>query len=886
MPGVLQMPICKPFFARHDWYDTYVREIKQEEDDFRWQGHKAYPMRWEADGETLAVWIDRETMAPIGIETDELFVSAVAQDIEPLQGSETAIRWTITNKSDVRKQFLIDARGADGLDIDHREAFAVQPGASVEHVARVKVGESAKNSLDDGTAPVVRSVITYGHHEIELFTGMRARTPLNLGTSPGQIVARPGRPAIINLELHSELDEPVEGQLWVNTPDGVTADWREQSYEIEPKKWTSLPIAVTCEHAGLHKLDVRTTRKGAKEPIKETITVTALPAGGLVADVSEKSVRIETDSVRIEIKAKNGSVGLHNPINGDKLGGFGIRVGPPFTSSAAHRREFSLSFKMDGPQAVVRLTAEHEKVAGLLMTQVVRVSPTGLVTSQAWMENHSADLIESRLQFNVDRPWYDNLFGAIPLQEGIVTAPMSIWPRGHAETPRDPSAYPEPWHAWTDKGWAAGIAWGPAVNDVRLEWGPQLLGPQQPIEPGTQSRAISMAMYAQKGAWADARRVLNAWTGAKARSLAVRGLLKADIAPGVLLTVADETKTELVCTSAARRELPANVSLTCDPPLSANMEPLTLAELLPEKPHRKPVCLTVPGRPGVYTGRARIHNPLTAATTPFSVVRLGLGGDVDVQQKTDQAQNVWSIANGLTTIKVAPDFGPSVYAWEYQGENQLNSHFPEPKSFAFDYPYFGGIHPLVTPKGSWYWIGYLHKYNCDVEALTSTDVQGIPWQGVRLTSLPTHKDLKGMIIELDVLTVGQSPVLKAVLRVKNTRQAAHAVSMGLDVNLALGASPRELLLTGEGLRSEPHEQGMYAPQQRWAMLQNPATGRSAMTVADGDVIGGYSAGTDGKAFNTTEDVYLKELDTFERTYWYVLGDSPEAVRPFVALGAL
>jgi GNAT superfamily N-acetyltransferase len=60
IPGALQMPLARPFFDRHDWYASYVRVLEQHTDDERWEGIKVYRERWEADGESLTIWIDRE----------------------------------------------------------------------------------------------------------------------------------------------------------------------------------------------------------------------------------------------------------------------------------------------------------------------------------------------------------------------------------------------------------------------------------------------------------------------------------------------------------------------------------------------------------------------------------------------------------------------------------------------------------------------------------------------------------------------------------------------------------------------------------------------------------------------------------------------------------
>ena len=146
--------------------------------------------------------------AAVAVETDELFVAAIPQAIEALHGQEVQINWRITNKTDTVQRFLVDARGADGLEIDHREMFVVQPGAAVEHVAAVKVTEQTPWAKDDGDAPAVRSVITFGHDDVELFSGIRAHKPVEISTAVAELSVVPQQPQTILLRCRTASARP------------------------------------------------------------------------------------------------------------------------------------------------------------------------------------------------------------------------------------------------------------------------------------------------------------------------------------------------------------------------------------------------------------------------------------------------------------------------------------------------------------------------------------------------------------------------------------------------------------------------------------------------------------------------------------------------------
>jgi len=226
IPGALQIPLAKPFFEKHNWYDSYVRKLEQCEDDQRWEGLKVFTQHWEADGEALTIWIDREARAPVAIETDAVQVAAIAENITPLTGEPVNLRWRVINKTAQPLEVCLHAQGDKGLSIDHRDAFSVPAGQTVERVAEVKVDPDAGPEKDDGTAPAVRSLVRVGNDEVELFSGLRVKKALRLDSAPAQLSLTPGVATPINLQLHNERPQTTTVTLILTPPEGLALDHR------------------------------------------------------------------------------------------------------------------------------------------------------------------------------------------------------------------------------------------------------------------------------------------------------------------------------------------------------------------------------------------------------------------------------------------------------------------------------------------------------------------------------------------------------------------------------------------------------------------------------------------------------------------------------------
>jgi len=884
VPGVVQMPICKPFFERYDWYDTYVPTVTQHEDDYRWEGLKVYPMRWQANGESLAVWIDREAQAPVAVDTDDLFVAAIPRGIEALHGDEVTINWRITNKTDTMQRFLVDARGADGLEIDHREMFVVQAGATVEHVATVKVTDQAPFAKDNGDAPAVRSVITFGHDDVELFSGIRARKPIEISTDTPELSVGPGQPRTIGLQLQNRRAETAGGILRLYG-EGLKLSWQERKVEIPAEGFLSIPVELTTNDERVYTLEARLTVTGCDTPLIETLQVFSVGAGGLVSQAQRKSARIETDGLRVTVAAKRGEVTLTDKQTRNKLASFGPAMGPPFYHSEAQRREFSIALEQTAGRAIVRLSAESKAQPGLVLCQRVSIAPTGLVEATAWIENRGDLKREGTVRLSLDEGERDLLTTVVPLPEGIVTASAGWWPRLHGDIPRDPAAYAEPWQAWQGRGLAAGVAWQSGVCDIRPgHSGMYLRGAVEDLAAGECSTPLTVALYGHQGEWPDVRSRLLRWAEAPRQQLRVRAVAQATIEPGLLLTESDQVETTVRASSMLNRAFDGRIRLSCEPALRVDRDEWRAPGLIQGQGAEHSIQLTLPAqRVGVYGGEVELALPMLHTRTPFHVARLGLGGSVRVRSVRDRGHDVWQIENGTSQVKVSADYGPSAYSWLLDGEEQLASFYPETRGLAWVHPFYGGIFPVLLPKDSWCSEGFLHQAPRTAAPIETTDGWGLRWTGVRLTVEPAQEQLRDLLVEFDVTTLGHSPVLKMAYRLINRRAIARECLIGLNAMPSLGGAVEDLVLVSADDWHHDTLVGSSRWGQRWAAVVNPHSARAALLVSNRNAVGLWATAQVGRLFSSMYEVRLAANETHETSFYLALADNLDEARRYIVL---
>ena len=891
IPGALQLSLAKPFFAKHDWYRCYVRELTQEEDDQRWEGLKVFRQHWEADGESLTIWIDREARAPVAIETDALQVAAIVADIEPLAGSTVELRWRVINKGAEDLPVYLHALGDKGLEIDHRDAFVVPQGQTVERLGQVRVAVDAPTRKEDGTAPAVRSILRLGDDEVELYSGLCARPPLTLDTAPAEITLSPGVSQAIDVQLHSEVDHPLEVTLHLTPPEGLNVGWRCRRVSLPAKGHVTAPLSLTCAEEGIYVLPIRLLpHDEALKPKSERISLFSLAAGGLLVQQEAKSARLESDAVRVSVAAKEGNIKLTHKDSRLMLVQASAGIGPPYYPSEFSNKGFELTVGERQGRATIHLAAEAKHYPGLWLHQEYGLSPSGLGVLCCYLENRGHETHSAHIQLGLRTSDREAERVALPLPAGVIHSRGRVYPVVWDDAPRDPAEYAEPWIAWERQGVAAGVAWDDTIAEIDAGWGLSLRSREFTLSPGARSPMVRFALPLASGNWRTVREMALRWAGrwrADDNVPSPRPPIWAQLEPRVLATVSKQVTATLQIGTACNRPIDGAVVMRHDRNLTIEPQEVTVSGLTRRTPRSQAVRMTLQeGAAGALRGELQVTHPFGEERSPFFVLRLGDQGPVTVSQGERQQQAVWTIDNGLCRFEVAPGFGPSLIAWIYEGQNQLYSAFPKPQGFSWLYPWFGGLHALLMPAEAHVWEGYLHRELFTATPLQAPDAAGLPWRGVRLSTRPEKKELHDLQVELDYLTVGHSKVFKYVYRLRNLRDAAQEVQTGNTLACRLGADPKGLVLRGEGLRRGATPRPLWAAEEDWGMLSNevgPQAGRTMLLLSrQGDVLL-EDGGQHGRVLGSSKRLRLARCETRELVYYLVLADSPDEAGEYLAL---
>lgn len=891
MPAILKMPCARYFFDRHDWYESLERQIDQHPDDETWEGLRVFTYRFASgDDEELTVRVDREARHVTAVETVELSAWATVDDIEPVRGGQTVLRWKLENRKDVPAAVALTAKETGDLSIDYHCRKTLGPGETISLEAPVSVSAKAATTDVKKTAPRVRTSIRWDDLPIDLATGIRPRVEMSFSVDPGEITLAPGAPRRVRVNLESQLAEDAEAQVRVTAPDGLSVDRSARSVVVPARGYGGFETVLEADRPGVFELTLsgRLEREGGPVDLADAkYAVFALAPGGLLYH-QDGAVRFENEIFRANVVAEGGQLKISDRATGRHLGTEGGRPIPPKWPSEYSESDFRLKAEEDGHGVVLTATYAPRKTAGLVFSRIIRLNAGPVITVEHALENTGFDPRTVRLYQFVTSGGADQAALALALREGILKARCSDRPAPDDHDFKTGDSYAESWGAFEMPHGTMGVLWPCGLDEV--EWnGNEFQSVSAETTCAPQSRVCfgALRLRVGDGGWQGVRRLWRHIRGETVRDVepAPRILdeIEASTDPPLAVVSGDGNDIRFRIAQWKSRKASGTVNFVmpdgwrCEPPW------VSFSEIDWRQPFEGSVRLSTSRPPGVYTGRMVLDSGERGAKVELPLVRLTDGSSVEVDEAESDGHRVYTIRNQRLEIDVTPSFLGTVSAIRDAGGecNHLASAFPEPGAFGWSYPWYGGLQPeIVLDHLSW--TASLEDETFVAEPV-SYRARGLEWTGLRQRAVLSGKASRGLTLELDTLTLGGGPVIKLVWRLLNGSDAHRRLRGGWHLFLKPdGEMGDTVLFSADGERKQ---RPWYVEQDggHWAAAANPRTGRTFVLVSTGNGVRMDSWGDDGGHLKQMRGHEVAARGISEETAYLVLAGSREEARRYAVL---
>ena len=667
MPAILEMPCTRYFFDRHDWYASLERRIDQRPDDEIWEGLRVFTYRFAArkapasggaagsggeetgsgvdeagpagEREELTVRVDREARHVTAVETAELSAWATVDDIEPVRGGQTVLRWKLENRKDAPATVALTAKETGDLSIDFHWRKTLGPGETVSLEAPVSVSAKAEAVDVKKTAPRVRTTIRWDDLPMELATGIRPRVEMSLSVDPGEITLAPGAPRRVRVTLHSQLAEDVEAQVRVTASDGLSVDRSARSVAVPARGYGGFEIVLEADRPGVFGLTLsgRLEREGGPVSLADAKhAVFALAPGGLLYH-QDGAIRFENEIYRANLEAEGGQLKISDRATGRSLGTEGGRPIPPKWPSEYSESDFKLKAEADGSGVVLTATYAPRKAPGLVFSRIVRLNAGPVITVEHTLENTGFDPRSVRLYQFVTNGGADQAALTLPLREGILKARCSDRPAPDDQDFKTGGSYAETWGAFEMPHGTMGVLWPGGLDEV--EWNGfefQSVSEETTCAPQSRVSFGALRLRVGDGGWQGVRRLWRRIRGEPAEegepAPRILESFEASTDPPVAVVSGDETDIRFRIAQRRSRKASGTVSFDmpdgwrCDPPW------VSFSEIDWRQPFEGSVRLATSRPPGVYTGRMVLDSGERGAEVELPLVRLTDGSAVEIDE--------------------------------------------------------------------------------------------------------------------------------------------------------------------------------------------------------------------------------------------------------------
>ncbi len=791
-PAARRHPLAAVFFAKHDWYETHVRELSLEEDVMTRGKVKIYEYLWRAtDGDFLRLVFDRQSWGIIEIENNDLSASCSLPDEKLVAGVPHPVRWRIVNKKPDPVRISLTASADPGVEVKKREALEVTDAAELE--GTFVINPNIEEKTHEPKAAVLRTDLVIDGVGIELTAGIAVRQAVDISIDAVRSTLTSGTPQDALLTLRSNLDEACTARLRVTPAGGVNVNAGERRVALDPKGGAELSAPVTAPHAGPVALDVETTAVVGRKaiPVKtRRIDLLAVDRGGVSGGVGEQGALLCGGGLMVSANLRNGQISIFHrlrALRSRRLDLYSPKLGPPFAGDDLFQEKAEASVERDAFGVVLRLRTRSVLRPGVMLDRRIAVGQGPLVRVSDTVINGST----LPLDLSLVQGWGIRIGASfvVPRKQGVYRQAAGSGGRDldDLRLPEEGEAWPEGWIcAEKEDGCAAGMLWDRAERVGPGTWVRLRAGR---VKPGESKQLHPIYAFAGDGNWQTVRAWWQTLFGSvpeiETSPAPAHRPIEFGIEPGPLLIAGGKAEATLRLSHVGEYKLNGELILEESTGLRSDVASVKVSGLCESNPVVRKVEFRPTERARPETEDIGVRFETGEAVYRFSGRTLILPRNAcQVQVSRQEKGRVIVVDNGILTAKVAPSFMGSVISLQREGREYLNSSYPDTAPRGWMNPWHGGISPVYDRLED-----TLYKERFRYRVIERKGRQGLVWRGVRVHCRIAQEHARGQSIALEYLLAPGADVLAILVSCRDELGISAQGDVGFHVWPGFAASP-------------------------------------------------------------------------------------------------
>ena len=779
MPFLLGRTEFRDFLGDADWYDCFARELEVEPDEQRTgTGREVFNYLFKIGDDSLMAEFDRRGRILSALETYSFSASiernrgtifygkAVSVSIE---GSSLPKELEIVSHKYLSAPELVSRNEASkGFDIIPEPVEVPVP--------------------DRDRSPRVSTVLP-GENPLSIGIGIRAEEPVSILSSPVRRVAPGQKELALDIKKLVEsdsfrLEASLNGEVFLN-----------ETLNLEDSIFQQVTIPLPELSGGPAELGL-TLFQGGKAGAEEKIVLVSGPFTDTPeAFLTRKTAVIVGKDISLQISrtGASGTIWIPGENDREKMAGYvRISAGPPYWNSDLLHKVYDFELE-DG---CVTAETVWPSRPGLKFETRYRINPAGFVEIESSVINESSS--GQKVSFIAN--WNGGLpFAAgqriIPLKKGLFVCPevYNQIPDMSEDYPRDTAQLAAPWLAVSSSNMAL-MAWFPGWH--KLQYG-RPVTKDMTTPPGERVQSPPFRVLLSRGDLKDLlinARILGWDTGS---SLDRTGFIDHNIEPvmgeGYELKLSHNLLGKRSGAISINGVIETEGSISSGSSISATVRKTGEAE----------ISLDIAGRESVF---------------PVRIIS-GSAPSAELSEK----DGILTISCGRLAALIDPSEFGHVYSLHLDGVEYLMSSHPGPSDFAWEKPWFGGIHPRINDRNKPF---RLDSVDCSWKEF-QTPAGGLQEKGWEMHWAVDHKKYGSLDLTWKVSMLPDVPLLKTSFY----PQAVHDAYLGAEFDirgfLSPGGEHDKVILTAQSsppLRQGRAHAGAWLDAGSWGRVETPGRG--------------------------------------------------------------
>lgn len=760
IPSVLQTGAVKPFFEQLDWYRDSVREISVAPDGRKENGFDYFTYAWEKDGLKLKMEYERTGRGLRLIETEDYLIKVSI----PLQhqlpfGSSYPVIYEAVNKSGKPLTLQIKGVSNPNISFELEETRTVEAAERVEGQFRVHPVEEEQNAYQ--THPVVEAELLINGQPAVFKLGIEPKYPVKLRlTLPDRTMLYKGES--FELDITAENEYATESLFSFSLPEDEVLAFDQPVVQIKvpAKARKTLTVSAQLKECGIwnQKLAI-TAQTGSLEAavIEQEVSLVFPGTEAAFGGKTDKGWLISSGRYSAHLDRSSNTLELYE----DRQKALGLmypKFGLPYTNEFKKSPAEQVTTYPDGEAMVLEARYKLDSTReGLLLTTVIKLHRNGIIERYHQLHNQSgADFTEP---LHLKESFGFSLEGAvipyrgqyIDLKHGTDAVSPDYW---------DVQNLTENWLYADDGLVTRGITW---PEDHRLQRDHWLYAVEHqlgifPSGGSIQTGPLRVALGTWSS-WQDFRAF------AQLHSSSRNGLPSNSRQMDLSLNGGNpflNGTSELTLHEQKMSFLEGEITLASElGSIAKKSLVITAEQQLAE------AGLTFTPAKNVQADLLHVQLDMETFESSESYLVFPVTGN-GVGRKSSETEygEVLTANNGVLQIQVNSSFAPALFSLQVQGEEWLDSSYPEPQPKSWWNPWTGGIFTGIEGLSRL----TLQEEPREAAFAELTDNKGNGWSGIRVSIKGTHnRKLQGLTLNHYFLLLPGVPVLASVVQiVQNT----------------------------------------------------------------------------------------------------------------------